>query len=102
TQPSAPAAVPTHHPTVSLPDGAKPLGEWADQGCRDPWFCRVARHLCSRGEVAMAATTYYWTPNTFRHLNRYLLIPCYQDQRLVGWVARATDPALPRHLKSLP
>jgi hypothetical protein len=90
------------HPTANLPHGARPLSDWADEGCRDPWFCRVARYLCSRGAVAMAASTYYWTPSTFRDLNRYLLIPCHQDQRVVGWTARAVDPALTRYLKSLP
>jgi hypothetical protein len=101
SQPAAPAA-PDYHPSVNLPDEAQPLAEWAIQGCQDRWFRAVVRHLGSRGDVAIDATTYYWTPSTFRHLNRYLIIPCYQDYRVVGWTARSVDDKLPRYLKSLP
>ncbi len=100
--PSSISAAPGYA-TIAMPEGAQPLETWAIQGCTNPWFYRVLTYLQSRGDEALDATTYYWTPTSKQTLHRRLLIPCYQDHRLVGWTGRAVDPAItPRYLKELP
>jgi hypothetical protein len=88
--------------TIALPAGARSLQEWLDQGCNDPNFVTAADYLLSRGDVAVTATTYYWTPETHHDLHRRLIIPCYHDDRLVGWSARAVDDTQPRYHKEIP
>lgn len=90
------------YPAGSLPPNARSLQQWLDQGCDDPNFVAAAAYLLSRGDVAAIATTYYWTPETRHDLHRRLIIPCYQDERLVGWTARAVDDTEPRYHKDIP
>jgi len=93
--------VTTEFPSVALPSGARALEEWCKDSCDDTDFLATVAYLLSRGDGAVHATTYYWTPR--RALRRRLIIPCYQDARLVGWVARAVDPEVTqRYHKELP
>jgi hypothetical protein len=89
-------------PTAELPIWAQSLDDWAEQDCENPHYCAAVAYLYKRGHVAANATTYYWTPETERHLHRRLIIPCYQDDRLIGWTARAIDDRQPRYIKELP
>ena len=90
------------YPAIALPKRAQSLQDWADQGCVDRHFCAAVEYLYSRGHVAANATTYFWTPETRFNLHRRLIIPCYQDDRLVGWTARSVDDLQPRYIKELP
>jgi hypothetical protein len=90
------------YPAIELPKRAQSLQDWADQGCVDRHFCAAVEYLYSRGHVAANATTYFWTPETRANLHRRLIIPCYQDDRLVGWTARSVDHLQPRYIKELP
>lgn len=90
------------YPTIDLPDGAQSLDRWADLRCDDPDYVATVSYLLSRGDVAASATSYYWTPDRWRNLHRHLIIPCYQDARLVGWMARAIDPLRTRYQKEVP
>jgi hypothetical protein len=90
------------YPTIDLPRGSKSLQDWLAEECSDPDFLTVASYLLSRGDVATAACSYYWTPNHWHNLHRRLIIPCYHDGRVVGWTARAADASTPRYIKELP
>jgi hypothetical protein len=86
--------------TAALPDGSRSLWDWGDDGCTEADFEATVSYLLSRGEAAACATTYYWTP---RHdLRRHLIIPCYLETRIVGWVARAIDPVPQRYHRQAP
>ena len=90
------------HPTISLPIWAQSLDAWAEQDCTDPHYCDAVAYLFQRGHVAANATTFFWTPETERNLHRRLIIPCYQDERIVGWTARSVDDLQPRYIKEIP
>ena len=90
------------YPTIALPQRAQSLQDWADQGCTDPHFCAAVEYLYSRGHVVANAATYFWTPERKSDLHRRLIIPCHQDDRLVGWTARSVDDLQPRYIKELP
>lgn len=101
-----PHALPVHmmprYAKGKLPEGARSLQEWDQAGCDDPQYHATVRYLLSRGDAAFTATSYYWTPITRNHLHRRLIIPCYQDTRMVGWIGRAVDDLQPRYHKELP
>jgi hypothetical protein len=90
------------YPTIDLPHGCKSVQAWLAEECDDPDFLTVASYLVSRGDVAVAACTYYWTPSRRHNLHRRLVIPCYHEGRVVGWTARAADATTPRYIKELP
>jgi hypothetical protein len=93
------ALVPTF-PTLSLPAGARSLQAWADDGQTHPDFLACIAYVLQRGDFLVAATTYYWTPLAF---SRRVIVPCYHEGRLVGWVARAVDADTSvKYLKEIP
>lgn len=83
--------------SAELPQGAKPLQAWLQDGCSDPWLVRVATYVLSRGDALFDAA--YWSPD----LQRYAIIPCSYMGRVVGWIARSAErnPKL-RYLKEVP
>jgi hypothetical protein len=90
-----------NYPIVDLPVGSRSLEDWAEAECDDANYFATVDYLLSRGDVAANATTYYWTPD--RQLNRRLIIPCYHQEHLVGWTARAiTAEVMPRYHKEVP
>lgn len=76
---------------VPLPNGAKSFFELAENGCIDPDFIDVANYLFSRGDDISTATTYYWTPDTEKQMNRRVIIPFYYKNKIVGWTGRIVD-----------
>lgn len=86
--------------SIGLPSSAKTLDEWYACGCADSDLQETVAYLLTRGEVAACATNYYWTPR--RSLRRHLIIPCYHDERLVGWVGRAIDDVKQRYYSQVP
>jgi hypothetical protein len=87
-------------PTLSLPIGARSLQAWADDHQAHPDFLACVAYLLQRGDDLVAATTYYWTPLV---LSRRIIVPCYHDGRIVGWVARAVDAGSSiKYLKEVP
>ncbi len=89
------------HPTIRLPISMKSLQEWAELGCDDPNFLNVVEYFFSRGDIVSNATTFYWSSDSA--FNRRLIIPCYQGNRLVGWIGRAIyDDIKPKYYKELP
>lgn len=87
------------YPGIKLPEQAKTLERWLEDGCDDPNLLETVEYLLSRGSVVQHATSYYWSPT----LPRRLVIPCYQDHRLVGWTARGiSDDVEPKYWKETP
>ena len=87
-----PIAFQQNYQEVPLPNGAKSFIEWAESGCVDPDFIDVVDYLFSRGDDISKATTYYWTPDTEKQMNRRVIIPFYHRDKIVGWTGRIVDP----------
>lgn len=79
--------------TTELPEGARPLLEWAADGCDDPDFLDVVTYLYdTRGDEIADAYPYAWTPVPGTHgMNRRVIIPFHYQGRVVGYTARAID-----------
>ncbi len=91
--------------TRSLPKNSKTLGEWLDDGCDDPDFNDVLDYLLTRGDTVASAMQYYWSPETWKNINRRLIIPFWFDNRIVGWSGRLIDPhspAKPKYWSDIP
>jgi hypothetical protein len=86
---------------IDMPQDAKSLQEWADLDCNDPDYIAAVEYLLSRGETAATATTYFWTP--CEKLRHRLIIPCYQNHRIIGWIGRAVSSEIePRYHRQSP
>jgi hypothetical protein len=87
-----------------LPAEAKSFEQWAERGTTDPDFIDVARYVASRGDAVWNATTFYWSPQRENDLHRRVIVPFLLDGEIVGWTARAIDPAVKKryHTRSSP
>jgi hypothetical protein len=94
-------AVPTFD-TVSLPAGSRSIEQWLDADCHDADFNAVTAYMLSRGDVAATATKYFWTPSRDHNLHRHLIIPCFQDERRVGWIGRSIDAVKRKYYNQVP
>ena len=78
-------------PPKDLPKGARPLLDWANEGCEDPNFIAVAEYLFGRGEELAASSIFYWSPSEEDNMMRRLIIPFIYEERIVGFTGRAID-----------
>lgn len=85
-----------------LPSGSHSLDYWESVNCQDANYLAVTDYLLHRGEVAVLASRYYWTPDTEHELNRKLIIPCLHDGRIVGWIGRSIDPIKSKYYNQTP
>jgi hypothetical protein len=94
---------PSYYPEAALPDDAKSIDEWANEGCTDPDFIAVAEYLFSRGEAVAAWESYCWSPSPKDGMNRRLILPFTFGGKNVGYTARAIDSAIePRYIGRKP
>jgi hypothetical protein len=93
-------------PNVPIFDAIKPLPdgeEWANDNCSDLDFLRVIEYLYDRGEEIAESYTYYWAPSKIRNLNERIIIPCYNNDKMVGWTSRAiTSKIFPKYYNQTP
>ena len=86
--------------TKDLPDGAKPLQEWADYCAMestgvDKNLMKVFEYLQSR-QLYFDDYDFHWSP-----LNGYadrLIVPFYSDKRVVGYTARKIKDGNPKYI----
>jgi hypothetical protein len=76
----------THWVPHKLPEGAKTINEWADEGCEDESFLAVAQYAIKRGLVDL--TDLYWSPSTTMQMNKRVIIPYIYKNVIVGYAAR--------------
>ena len=76
--------------TVSLPESARKLQDWADYCALEPGgidknLIKIFEYMKDR-DLYLDDTNYYWTPE-LAYRDR-LIIPFYYEGRIVGWTAR--------------
>jgi hypothetical protein len=101
--PTAVVSPPSGFPAASLPEGARAIDDWAEEGCTNPDFLDVAAYLLSRGEEAARRAVCYWAPAGVTGMSRRLIVPFWHRGAIVGYTARAVDPHIqPRYYGMTP
>lgn len=94
---------------VKLPKGAKPFSELINNPPKE--FLPVLNFVHeTRGMEMLTAYDYYWTPERKMeskgrwvwHLNERVIIPCYWQDKIVGFVARHIGKSKMRYFEELP
>ena len=89
--------------TTQLPEGAKPLNEWADYCALEPGgvdknLWRVFEYMKERN-LYLDDTDYHWSP-TLAYRDR-IIIPFYYEGRIVGYTARTVGESKSKYLTTM-
>lgn len=78
-----------------LPDECRSVGEWIKTGCQDPDLIAVINYLLDRG---MNYEWYNWHWSAAPGFRDRVIIPFYQDGKVVGYTGRKIKPGKPKYL----
>jgi len=79
----------------SLPDECKSIDDWVKTGCQDPDLITVINYLLDRG---MNYEWYKWHWSAAAGFRDRVIIPFYQDGKVVGYTGRKVKPGNPKYL----
>lgn len=80
---------------TQLPDECKSVGEWIKTGCQDPDLVAVINYLLDRG---MNYEWYNWHWSAAPGFRDRVIIPFYQEGKVVGYTGRKIKPGKPKYL----
>jgi hypothetical protein len=78
-----------------LPDECKSINEWVQEGCQDPDLTTAIEYLLDRG---MQYDWYNWHWSAAPGFRDRIIIPFYQDGKVVGYTGRKVKPGNPKYL----
>ena len=78
-----------------LPDECKSVSEWIKTGCQDPDLIAVINYFLDRG---MNYEWYNWHWSAAPGFRDRVIIPFYQDGKVVGYTGRKIKPGKPKYL----
>jgi hypothetical protein len=78
-----------------LPEECKSVGEWIKTGCQDPDLVAVINYLLDRG---MNYEWYNWHWSAAAGFRDRVIIPFYQEGKIVGYTGRKIKPGKPKYL----
>jgi hypothetical protein len=78
-----------------LPDECKSINEWVQEGCQDPDLTTVIECVLDRG---MQYDWYNWHWSAAPGFRDRIIIPFYQDGKVVGYTGRKVKPGNPKYL----
>jgi hypothetical protein len=78
-----------------LPDECKSINEWVQEGCQDPDLTAVIEYVLDRG---MQYDWYNWHWSAAPGFRDRIIIPFYQDGKVVGYTGRKIKPGKPKYL----
>jgi hypothetical protein len=78
-----------------LPDECKSINEWVQEGCQDPDLTTVIEYVLDRG---MQYDWYNWHWSAAPGFRDRIIIPFYQDGKVVGYTGRKVKPGNPKYL----
>jgi hypothetical protein len=78
-----------------LPDECKSINEWVQEGCQDPDLTAVIEYVLDRG---MQYDWYNWHWSAAPGFRDRIIIPFYQDGKVVGYTGRKVKPGNPKYL----
>ena len=78
-----------------LPEDCLPLVEWINIGATDSEIIEVVEYILSRG-MTIDQYPWHWSPaNGYRDR---VILPFYQDDKIVGWTGRKIRDGKPKYL----
>lgn len=81
---------------VKLPDDCLPIDTWIAEGAQDPELLNVISYLVDERKVSWDWYPWHWSAaNGFRDR---VIIPFYQDGKIVGYTGRKIKPGKPKYL----
>jgi hypothetical protein len=78
-----------------LPDECKSINEWVQEGCQDPDLTAAIEYVLDRG---MQYDWYNWHWSAAPGFRDRIIIPFYQDGKVVGYTGRKVKPGNPKYL----
>ncbi len=78
-----------------LPDECKSINEWVQEGSQDPDLATAIEYLLDRG---MQYDWYNWHWSSAPGFRDRIIIPFYQDGKVVGYTGRKVKPGNPKYL----
>ena len=78
-----------------LPDECKSINEWVQEGCQDPDLTTVIEYVLDRG---MQYDWYNWHWSATPGFRDRIIIPFYQEGKVVGYTGRKVKPGNPKYL----
>lgn len=78
-----------------LPDECKSVSEWVRTGCQEPELVEVINYLLDRG---MNYEWYNWHWSAAPGFRDRVIIPFYQEGKIVGYTGRKIKPGKPKYL----
>lgn len=79
-----------------LPEDCLPIDQWITEGCQDQDLLEVIEYLVDQRGVDWSWYTWYWSSST-GYRDR-VIIPFYQDGKIVGWTGRKIRAGKPKYL----
>jgi hypothetical protein len=80
----------------SLPDDCLPIDTWIKEGCTDPDLLAVIEYIAEIRRMDWSWYPWHWSPAP-GYKDR-VIIPFYQDGKLVGYTGRKIKPGKPKYL----
>jgi hypothetical protein len=78
-----------------LPDECKSINEWVQEGSQDPDLATAIEYVLDRG---MQYDWYNWHWSATPGFRDRIIIPFYQDGKVVGYTGRKVKPGNPKYL----
>ena len=81
---------------IALPDNTKPIDQWVAEGNQDDELLDVIKYLVDQRKVGWDWYPWHWS-NSSGYRDR-VIIPFYQDNKIVGYTGRKITDGKPKYL----
>jgi hypothetical protein len=81
---------------IALPDEARPINEWITEGVQDQDLLAVISYLVDERKVDWNWYNWHWSPTP--GFKDRVIIPFYQDRKIVGYTGRKITTGKPKYL----
>ena len=80
---------------MPLPEDCLPISEWIKEGCEEPKLISCIEYILGRN-LSLADYNWHWSATT-GYKDR-VIIPFFQDTKVVGWTGRKITDGNPKYL----
>lgn len=88
---------------VDLPGNAKSFSYWLEKDNPPTEFLEVLQYVVeTRGTDVLLSNEYYWSTQKKYQLNKRVILPCYWNNKIVGWLGRHIGKHKLRYMHDIP